>query len=98
MFRITAGKQRLCDGLTRRGGLRLGRAGLPRLRLPSLLRAEPKQRPKVKSVVLFFLEGGPAHQDLWDMKPDAPEGVRGEFRPIDTTVPGLQFCEHLPML
>ena len=51
-----------------------------------------------KSLILFFLEGGPAHQDLWDMKPDAPEAIRGEFRPIATTVPGLQFCEHLPLL
>jgi hypothetical protein len=49
-------------------------------------------------MILFVLEGGPAHQDLWDMKPDAPEGVRGEFKPIATSVPGLQFCEHLPML
>ena len=49
-------------------------------------------------MILFVLEGGPAHQDLWDMKPDAPLGVRSEFRPIVTTVPGLMFCEHLPML
>ncbi len=53
---------------------------------------------QAKSLILFFLEGGPAHQDLWDMKPDAPAEVRGEFKPIATTVPGLMFCEHLPML
>jgi hypothetical protein len=46
---------------------------------------------------VFFLEGGPAHQDLWDMKPEAPSEVRGEFRPISTSVPGVQVCEHLPM-
>ena len=49
-------------------------------------------------MILMFLEGGPAHQDTWDMKPDAPESIRGEFRPIETTVPGLSFCEHLPLL
>ena len=70
------------------------------LGLPTLLKAEPVagHKTRVKSVILFFLEGGPAHQDLWDMKPDAPEGVRGEFKPIETTLPGLHFCEHLPML
>jgi hypothetical protein len=97
MFRITTGKRRLCDGLSRRGVLRVGGAGLLGLSLPDLLRAE-SGRGKAKSLIVFALEGGPAHQDLWDMKPDAPEGVRGEFRPIATTVPGLQFCEHLPML
>lgn len=67
------------------------------LGLPDLLRAAgPKA--KAKSLILFFLEGGPAGQDLWDMKPDAPENVRGEFKPIATTVPGLNFCEHLPRL
>src|SRR3954454_20337590 len=55
-------------------------------------------RSRAKSLILFALEGGPAHQDLWDMKPDAPEAIRGEFASIDTTVPGLRFCEHLPML
>jgi len=98
MFRITAGTQSLGNGPTRREILRLGGLGMIGLGLPTLLRAETPTRPKVKSVILFFLEGGPAHQDLWDMKPDAPLGVRSEFRPIETTVPGLQFCEHLPML
>src|SRR5262249_12143437 len=46
----------------------------------------------------FFLEGGPSHIDLWDLKPDAPVEVRGIFQPIATTVTGLQVCEHLPML
>ena len=99
MLRVTAGGRRLCDGFTRREVLRLGGAGVVGLALPAWLRAEAlAPASRVKSVVLFFLEGGPAHQDLWDMKPDAPEGVRGEFRPIATTVPGLSFCEHLPML
>jgi hypothetical protein len=100
MLRVTAGSRQLCDGLTRRDVLRVGGAGLLGLSLPGLLRAEAEgaRRGRVKSVILFFLEGGPAHQDLWDMKPDAPEGVRSAFRPIATTAPGLAFCEHLPML
>ena len=97
MFRITAENRRLCDGLSRRDILRVGGAGLLGLSLPDVLRAE-SGKGRAKSLIVFALEGGPAGQDLWDMKPDAPEGVRGEFRPIATTVPGLGFCEHLPML
>lgn len=51
-----------------------------------------------KSCVFIFLFGGPSHIDLWDMKPSAPEEVRGEFRPVSTSVPGIQMCEHLPLL
>src|SRR5262249_50658428 len=82
----------------------VGAVGLLGLTLPGVLRAQAGARfptlgpRRIKSVILFFLEGGPAHQDLWDMKPDAPEEIRGEFRPIATTVPDLQFCEHLPRL
>lgn len=98
---------------TRREFLRIGAAaggvGLAGPSLASLLRAEAsggagdsgtrvRERARAKSLILFFLEGGPAHQDLWDMKPDAPESVRGEFRPIETAAPGILFCEHLPML
>src|SRR5437763_1042833 len=96
MLRIIAGS-RLCDGLSRRELLRVGGAGMLGLSLPKLLRAA-EQGAKAKSLILFALEGGPSHIDLWDMKPDAPESIRGEFRPIATTVPGLAFCEHLPLL
>ena len=58
----------------------------------------PALQPRAKSVILVFLTGGLSHIDSFDMKPEAPEGIRGEFKPIDTAVPGLQFCEHLPML
>jgi hypothetical protein len=100
MLRITAGNRRLCDGLSRRELLKVGGAGLLGLDLPGLLAAATDARtgPKAKSLILFVLEGGPAHQDLWDMKPDAPAEIRGEFAPIATTVPGLSFCEHLPLL
>ena len=114
MFRLTSGSRRLCQGPPRREFLRVGGASLLGLGLPDWLRSEaqavdkarqtqgaktlPLPGSRVKSVILFFLEGGPAHQDLWDMKPDAPLGVRSEFKPIATTVPGLNFCEHLPRL
>lgn len=54
--------------------------------------------PRAKSVILVFLTGGLSHLDSFDMKPDAPEGIRGEFKPAATKVPGIQFCEHLPHL
>lgn len=53
---------------------------------------------RAKSCVFIFLFGGPSHIDLWDMKPSAPEEIRGEFRPVSTSVPGIQMCEHLPLL
>jgi len=87
-------------GLVRREILRVGAAGLVGLDLPQLLKAADKAQPraKAKNLILMFLEGGPAHQDTWDMKPDAPEQIRGEFKPIATSLPGQRFCEHLPML
>src|SRR3954469_17569063 len=99
MLRITAGNRRLCHGVSRRAFFRVGAAsgaGLC-LDLPGLLKAA-SGGARAKSLILFALEGGPSHIDLWDMKPDAPEAIRGEFRPIATTVPGLSFCEHLPLL
>ena len=51
-----------------------------------------------KAIIMVYLSGGLAHQDSFDLKPDAPQEVRGEFKPIDTSVPGLQVCELLPKL
>jgi hypothetical protein len=83
----------------RRRWLQLGGLGLLGLSLPRLLASEPaRRRPLARSCVLFLLHGGPSQLDTWDLKPDAPENIRGEFRPIPTTVPGLQVCEHLPRL
>ncbi|HEV3025562.1 MAG TPA: DUF1501 domain-containing protein, partial [Pirellulales bacterium] len=87
--------------LGRRELIRWGSLGLAGLSLPEVLRAETQgdtsgARRPARSCILFFLEGGPAHQDLWDMKPEAPAEVRGEFHPIDSSVPGVQVCEHLP--
>lgn len=84
----------------RRTILEWGSLGLVGLHLGDVLRATVKaaeNRRPAKSCILFFLEGGPAHQDLWDMKPDAPAEFRGEFRPIATSASGIEVCEHLPM-
>ena len=84
---------------TRRGWLRLG-VGALGLSLPRLLRADaaPGRAPAARSCVLLLLHGGPSQLDTWDLKPSAPPEVRGEFRPIRTSVPGLHVCEHLPRL
>jgi hypothetical protein len=87
----------------RRWMVEVGSLGVLGLNLPNLLervaRASPNATPATaRSCILFFLEGGPAHQDLWDLKPQAPAEIRGEFRPIATNVPGIQVCEHLPLL
>ncbi len=84
----------------RREFLRAGALSLFGLGLPELLHAQslaPRSRP-ARACILLFMWGGPAQQDTWDMKPDAAAVYRGEFRPIRTTVPGLQVCEHLPRL
>lgn len=83
--------------------LRLGQAGLGALTLPGLLAAEHSARaaaskPKAKSCILLYLWGGPPQQDMWDMKPEAPEGIRSEFKPSDTVVPGIQICDQMPRI
>ncbi|HYF00265.1 MAG TPA: DUF1501 domain-containing protein, partial [Planctomycetota bacterium] len=78
---------------SRRDFLQLGAAGLTSLSLPRLLRAEPRRDTRV---ILLWLEGGPSHMDLWDMKPDAPAEYRGFWRPIRTKVDGIQVSETLP--
>jgi len=84
---------------TRRDVLRAGSLGAVGLTLPTLLAAQSKApAAKARSCILFFLEGGPAHQDLWDMKPEAPAEYRGEFQPISSSLVSVPVCEHLPML
>jgi hypothetical protein len=83
--------------------IRLGQAGLGALTLPGLLRAEQSSaaasgRATAKSCILLYLWGGPPQQDMWDMKPDAPEGIRSQFKPIDTVVPGIQICDQMPRI
>ena len=90
---------RFCDGQSRRGFLRMGALGLGGLALPGLLRAEAVQGSSSrKSVIMVFLPGGPPHQDMWDLKMEAPSEIRGEFRPIGTRVPGIQVCELFPKM
>lgn len=89
----------------RREILRAGGLGLYGLSWPALLAARAAAGPRresgfgrARSCILLFMWGGPAHQDTWDLKPDAPAEIRGEFRPIDTCVAGIRICEHFPEL
>ncbi len=93
-------KPQSCPGVPRRTFLKVGGLALGGLSLPELLRAESTlgTTRSHKSVIMIFLSGGPPHQDMVDLKPDAPVEVRGEFNPIRTNVPGLDICEHLPRL
>jgi hypothetical protein len=86
--------------ISRRDCVKIGAIGLGGLTLPSLLRANSVNTlaPKAKSVIVLFLSGGPSQLDMWDMKPDAPEEIRGTFKPIATNVPGIHVCEHLPRM
>jgi hypothetical protein len=84
---------------SRRDALRVGGLGLLGLTMPKLLQAERKPsglKPRAKSVVFLYQFGGPSHIDTFDMKFDAPEGIRGQFDSIETSLPGLRICEHLP--
>ncbi|WZP00064.1 DUF1501 domain-containing protein [Isosphaeraceae bacterium EP7] len=100
-----AGKTRsgFCDGVTRRDFLRLGGLAMGGLSLPQILRQEAlagvsSKGSSHKAVIMVLLAGGPPHQDMVDLKPDAPEGIRGEYKPIHTKVPGLDICEHMPRM
>ena len=94
-----------CEGFARRDFLKIGAAGLFGLSLPQLLEMEARasqtdrpQNSRAKSVIMVWLAGGPATIDMWDLRPNAPEGIRGEFRPMPTTADGVAICEHLPRM
>src|SRR5947208_1582383 len=95
-----------CPGpahLSRRELLQVGAIGALGLTLPRLLAAGSQPRragaaASADSCILVFLSGGPSHLDMWDLKPSAPAEIRGEFRPIASSVPGVQLSEHLPRL
>jgi len=93
---------RFCDGISRRSFLRIGGLGVGAAALSladlGLLEAAQGKSSKQKSVINVFLGGGPPHQDMFDLKTDAPEEIRGEFSPIATKVPGFQICEVFPRL
>src|SRR5437762_12897328 len=96
-----------CEGFARRDFLKLGSAGLLGLSLPQLLKLEARandapaagtRRRRANSVIMVWLAGGPATIDMWDLRPNAPDGIRGEFRPMPTTAAGVAICEHLPRM
>jgi Protein of unknown function (DUF1501) len=97
MLDILGSPSRFCDGISRRDFLRIGGLGATGLALPNLLHAKP-QAAKAKSCILLFMNGGPSQYGTFDLKPDAPVEVRGDFKPIATDIPGVQICDHLPML
>jgi hypothetical protein len=103
MLTFLGAKQGFCDGVNRRNFLKIGAFGAG-LTLADLLRgraqaALPAGRSptRAKSAIMIYLPGGPSHLDMYDLKPNAPAEIRGEFRPIDTNVPGVQICEHFPL-
>jgi hypothetical protein len=102
MISLAGPGARLCDGVTRREFLRVGGLGLAGLTLPALLRGRARAaaatRPRVRSCIQLFMWGGPSQHETFDLKPGAPEGIRGLFRPIATRVVGTRICEHLPLL
>ncbi len=94
-----SGDDSFCDGLSRRNFLQIGGLGTG-LSNAGLLEAEAAagKRSSKKSVIFIYLVGGPPHQDMFDLKPEAPAEIRGEFNPIPTNVPGIEIGEHLPKL
>jgi len=111
MLSIRSGGVRLCDGISRREVLRVGGLGFTGLMWADWLRARALAAGRshkksttasgfgrAKACILVFNYGGPSHLETWDLKPDAPKEIRGDFHPIATRVPGLSISEHLPRL
>jgi hypothetical protein len=104
MLTFLGSKQPFCDGVSRRNFLKIGAFGAG-LTLADMLRLQAQAgdtpaRPapsRPKSAIMIYLPGGPSHMDMYDLKPDAPSEFRGEFRPIQTNVTGVQICEHFPL-
>ena len=99
MLNFLGGKTQHCDGISRRQFLTAGAMGIGGLSLADLLRAEQAAgiRSSTKAIINVHLDGGPPQMDMIDLKPDAPVGIRGEFQPIATTVPGFQICDVFPI-
>ncbi|MEZ6128185.1 MAG: DUF1501 domain-containing protein [Planctomycetaceae bacterium] len=100
MLNLFGNPASVCGHRSRRQALQAGGAGLLGLSLPRLLAAEERQPDstfgRAKSVIFMFLFGGPSQLETFDMKPDAPDAIRGPFQPIASRTPGLRICEHLP--
>jgi hypothetical protein len=101
MLTFWGSEQRFCDGLSRRQFLKVGALSVGGLTLADLLRLKAQGASRAgasgKAVIMVYLNGGPSHIDLYDMKPDAPVEYRGEFKPIKTNVPGMDICELIPL-
>jgi len=101
MFDLNIGSSSDCRGLSRRSFLRVGGLASLGLSLPDFLRAReatpPASRKDVRCI-LMWMQGGPSHIDMFDPKPEAPVEIRGDFKTIPTTLPGVRFTEHLPRL
>ena len=100
MLTINGSKYRFCDGISRRSFLSIGSLAFGGLTLTDLLRAEEQSHrgSSHKSIIMIYMAGAPSHQDMYDLKMDAPAEIRGEFRPIDTNVSGIKICEHMPRM
>jgi hypothetical protein len=98
MLKILGGAGKFCDGVSRRQFLQIGGLALGGMTLTDVLRAETQSgiRKGHKACIMIFLPGGPPHQDMFDLKMDAPAEIRGEFKPIKTKVPGIEICELMP--
>lgn len=100
MLTIWGSTQKFCDGISRRGFLKIGAFGAS-LTLADVLRARAASGTETssshKAAIMIYLPGGPSHMDMYDLKPEAPMEYRGEFRPIATNVPGVQISEHFPL-
>jgi hypothetical protein len=99
MFTLFGERQRFCDGISRRNFLKIGALGAG-LTLADLLRLRAgagTTSTSRKSAIMINLPGGPSHMDMYDLKPDAPMEFRGEFKPINTNVSGVQICEYFPL-
>src|SRR5262245_10606484 len=104
MLTFLGRSQRFCDGLHRRNFMKIGAFGAG-LTLADVLRAQAAKKEGAptasvttpKAAIMVYLPGGPSHMDMYDLKPDAPMEFRGEFKPINTNVSGVNISEHFPM-
>jgi hypothetical protein len=100
MLTIAGPKTRYCDAIERRSFLQIGGLAMGGMSLAGILRAEEEAgiRSSSKAIIMILLPGGPPHLDMFDLKPDAPAEIRGEFKPIRSVVPGIDVCELLPRI
>ncbi|MBM80819.1 MAG: hypothetical protein CMJ78_09515 [Planctomycetaceae bacterium] len=103
MLTIPGPRSHFCDGVSRRSWMKIGGLAMGGMCLPEILRAEANTAKNskanhAKGIIMVLLPGGPSHLDMYDLKPEAPSEIRGEFQPISTKVPGLEICELMPKL